>query len=112
MPEIRHFANGTDAQTITDAIKEDGAIILDNVISAEFIAALREETDPYMAGSNLGLHDFAGFKTTRTGGLMVRSVKCRELIAHEGILAASDFFEALLPEGATASDADYPYRSW
>ena len=69
MPEIKHFAKGTDAHTIVDAIKEDGAIILDNVISTEFIAALREETDPYMEGSNLGVDDFAGFKTTRTGGL-------------------------------------------
>ncbi|MBT3412118.1 MAG: phytanoyl-CoA dioxygenase family protein, partial [Halieaceae bacterium] len=88
MPEIRHFAMGTDAQTIADAVKEDGAIILDNVVSAEFIAALREETDSYMEGSNLGFDDFAGFKTTRTGGLMVRSEKCRELIAHQDILTA------------------------
>ena len=88
MPEIRHFAIGTDAQTIADAVKEDGAIILDNVVSAEFIAALREETDPYMEGSNLGFDDFAGFKTTRTGGLMVRSEKCLELIAHQDILTA------------------------
>jgi hypothetical protein len=67
MPEIRHFAMGTDAQTLADAVKQDGAIILDNVVSAEFIAALREETDSYMEGSNLGFDDFAGFKTTRTG---------------------------------------------
>ena len=92
MPEIKHFAMGADAHTIVNAIKEDGAIILDNVISTEFIAALREETDPYMGGSNLGVDDFAGFKTTRTGGLMVRSAKCRELIAHQDILAASELF--------------------
>ena len=92
MPEIKHFATGADAHTIVNAIKEDGAIILDNVISTEFIAALREETDPYMGGSNLGVDDFAGFKTTRTGGLMVRSAKCRELIAHQDILAASELF--------------------
>jgi ectoine hydroxylase-related dioxygenase (phytanoyl-CoA dioxygenase family) len=83
---------GADAHTIVNAIKEDGAIILDNVISTEFMAALREETDPYMEGSNLGADDFAGFKTTRTGGLMVRSAKCRELIAHQDILAASELF--------------------
>ena len=83
---------GTDAQTIADAVKEDGAIILDNVVSAEFIAALREETDSYMEGSNLGFDDFAGFKTTRTGGLMVRSEKCRELIAHQDILTACELF--------------------
>ena len=50
MPDIRHFTIDTPAQTIADAIKEDGAVILDNVISPEFIAALREETDPYMEG--------------------------------------------------------------
>jgi hypothetical protein len=82
MPEIRHFSLDTDAQTLADAVKEDGAIIIDDVLSAEFIAQLRTETDPYMEGSNLGFDDFAGFKTTRTGGLMVRSQKCRELIAH------------------------------
>jgi hypothetical protein len=45
-----------------------------------------------MEGSNLGFDDFAGFKTTRTGGLMVRSQKCRELIAHPDILAPCKLF--------------------
>ena len=92
MPEIRHFTLDTDAQTLADAVREDGAIIIDNVLSPEFIAELRNETDPYMESSNLGFDDFAGFKTTRTGGLMVRSKKCRELIAHPNILAPCKLF--------------------
>ena len=92
MPEIRHFTLDTDAQTLADAVREDGAIIIDNVLSPEFIAELRNETDPYMESSNLGFDDFAGFKTTRTGGLMVRSKKCRELIAHPNILAPCKIF--------------------
>ena len=68
MPDIRHFSLDTDAQTVADAVKEDGAIIIDEVLSPEFIAQLRAETDPYMEGSNLGFDDFAGFRTTRTGG--------------------------------------------
>ena len=92
MPEIRHFTLDTNAQTLTDAVTEDGAIIIDNVLSPEFIAELRNETDPYMEGSNLGSDDFAGLKTTRTGGLMVRSKKCRELIAHPNILAPCKLF--------------------
>ena len=92
MPDIRHFSLDTDAQTVADAVKEDGAIIIDEVLSPEFIAQLRAETDPYMEGSNLGFDDFAGFKTTRTGGLMVRSQKCRELIAHPDILAPCKLF--------------------
>ena len=92
MPDIRHFSLDTDAQTVADAVKEDGAIIIDEVLSPEFIAQLRTETNPYMEGSNLGFDDFAGFKTTRTGGLMVRSQKCRELIAHPDILAPCKLF--------------------
>ena len=92
MPEIRHFTLDTNAQTLADAVTEDGAIIIDNVLNPEFIAELRSETDPYMEGSNLGFDDFAGLKTTRTGGLMVRSKKCRELIAHPNILAPCKLF--------------------
>jgi hypothetical protein len=46
MPEIRHFSIDTDAQTLADAVKEDGAIIIDDVLSPDFIAQLRTETDP------------------------------------------------------------------
>ena len=31
MPEIRHFSLDTEAQTLADAVKEDGAIIIDDV---------------------------------------------------------------------------------
>ena len=92
MAEIKHFSFDTDAQTLINAVKEDGAVIIDDVLSAEFIAELRTQTDPYMESSNWGFDDFAGFKTTRTGGLMVRSQKCRELIAHPGILALCKLF--------------------
>ena len=33
MPDIRHFSLDTDAQTLSDAVKEDGAIIIDDVLS-------------------------------------------------------------------------------
>lgn len=40
MPDIRHFSLDTDAQTVADAVKEDGAIIIDEVLSPEFIGQL------------------------------------------------------------------------
>ena len=73
MPELQHLPANADASAIVAAIEQDGAVILDNVISPEFIAALREETDPYMDNTSTGDDPFAGFKTTRTGGLLVRS---------------------------------------
>ena len=95
MPQLQHLPANADASTIVAAVEQDGAVILDNVISPEFIAALREETDPYMDNTSNGEDPFAGFSTTRTGGLLIRSEKCRELIEHETILNPCREFLAL-----------------
>ena len=86
MTEIKHFSSKTDAQTIAEVLSEDGALIIDNVVSSDFIAELRSETDPYMNHTSNGEDPFAGFNTTRTGGLLIRSEKCRGLIEHSTIL--------------------------
>ena len=86
MPQLQHLPADADAEMIVAAVKKDGAVVLDDVISPEFVAALREETDPYMDHTSNGKDSFTGYKTTRTGGLMVRSAKCRDLIEHATIL--------------------------
>ncbi|MEJ6670761.1 MAG: phytanoyl-CoA dioxygenase family protein [Pseudomonadales bacterium] len=92
MPEIQHLPSGTDKHIISARLKQDGALILDDVINPEFIKALRAETDPYMDATQNGADDFTGRLTTRTGGLLMRSEKCRSLIGHPKILAACDVF--------------------
>ena len=92
MAGLKHFARNVDAQTIVETLQTDGALILDDFVSADFIDALRAETDPYMEATINGQDDFSGRKTTRTGGLMIRSEKCRELIADPHILAACNAF--------------------
>lgn len=86
MTEIKHFSSKTDAHTIAEVLSEDGALIIDNVVTSDFIAELRSETDPYMNHTSNGEDPFAGFNTTRTGGLLIRSEKCQELIEHSTIL--------------------------
>ena len=46
MSELVHLSADADAQTIVDTLTRDGALILDNVVDADFLAALRTETDP------------------------------------------------------------------
>ncbi len=94
MPNLQHLPADADSSAIVAAVQQDGAVILDNVLSDGFIAALREETDPYMEHTSNGEDHFAGHHTTRTGGLLVRSEKCRELIEHESILAPCNEFLA------------------
>ena len=88
MSELVHLSADADTQTIVDTLTCDGALILDNVVDSDFLAALRSETDPYMDATSNGSDDFAGRRTTRTGGLLMRSQKCRDLIGDPRILTA------------------------
>ena len=94
MTPLQHLPADADSGAIVAAVQQDGAVILDDVLSEDFIAALREETDPYMEHTSNGEDHFAGHHTTRTGGLLVRSAKCRELIEHETILNPCNEFLA------------------
>ena len=94
MTQLQHLPADTESSAIVAAVQQDGAVILDDVLSEGFIAALREETDPYMEHTSNGEDHFAGHHTTRTGGLLVRSEKCRELIEHDTILNPCNEFLA------------------
>ena len=94
MTQLQHLPADAESSAIVAAVQQDGAVILDDVLSEDFIAALREETDPYMEHTSNGEDHFAGHHTTRTGGLLVRSAKCRELIEHETILNPCNEFLA------------------
>ena len=94
MTPLQHLPADAESSAIVAAVQQDGAVILDDVLSEGFIAALREETDPYMEHTSNGEDHFAGHHTTRTGGLLVRSEKCRELIEHDTILNPCNEFLA------------------
>ena len=94
MTPLQHLPADAESSAIVAAVQQDGAVILDDVLNESFIAALREETDPYMEHTSNGEDHFAGHHTTRTGGLLVRSEKCRELIEHQTILNPCNEFLA------------------
>ena len=90
MPALQHFAADAAPEQMLEAIRADGAIIIDRLVSTDAIASLRAETDPYMEASQDGADDFSGRSTTRTGGLVSRSIGVRELIQHPTILSLCD----------------------
>lgn len=94
LTEIKHFAADADPQIISETLTRDGALVLDNAVDAVFLAQLRAETDPYMDATADGSDDFTGRLTTRTGGLLMRSEKCREIIGDPRILAPCEKFLA------------------
>jgi hypothetical protein len=95
MPHLEHFIADAPRDAMLQAIRRDGAIIVDALLDQNALAALRRETDPFVEASDNGSDEFTGLLTTRTGGLVMRSASCRELIQNELILALCDGF--LLP---------------
>jgi ectoine hydroxylase-related dioxygenase (phytanoyl-CoA dioxygenase family) len=95
MPSLNHLPSDTSPDAIVEALKTDGAVIVDRVLTDARIDAVKAEIDPYVEATANGRDRFTGYQTTRTGALVARSPACRELIMHPTMLAACDGF--LLP---------------
>ena len=79
MPKLRHVDNQATAQEIVKIIEEDGAVIVDNILSKNEVATLQSELHPYIRQTVYSTNEFNGFKTRRVGALLARSPMCREL---------------------------------
>lgn len=79
---------------ILDVVREDGAVILKDLLSPNRVRSVLDEVQPYIDATEEGQDDFTGFRTTRTGALVARSPGCRGLILNESVLAAARAFLA------------------
>lgn len=94
MPELVHLPSHATTEEILTILKRDGALILDGVFSAPQVQHTLTEIMPYVEATSNGSDDFAGKHTTRTGALVARSAKSREMIMHPAILEAARTFLA------------------
>jgi ectoine hydroxylase-related dioxygenase (phytanoyl-CoA dioxygenase family) len=88
MKSLEHFPAAAEAGALVEAIRRDGAAIVDDVVSGGDIDALERELGPLIERTAFGPDDFSGRRTKRTGGLVARSPKTRELVMHPLILSA------------------------
>jgi ectoine hydroxylase-related dioxygenase (phytanoyl-CoA dioxygenase family) len=74
-----------DASTadVVQQLKQDGALIIKDLISTELVDELTAEVRPYIDTTPTGRDEFTGRTTKRTGALAARSARCRDLIVHE-----------------------------
>jgi len=94
---LQHLPATADASAVAATLKSDGAVIVDRLVNPSVMDAARAELEPFLAATPIGVDDFAGRHTRRTGALIARSPTCRELITHPLVLGTT---EQLL-EGAT-----------
>lgn len=86
---LKHLAATASAEEAAAALAQDGAVIIDQLISAEAMDHLADELRPWIDATRFGPDDFAGRRTKRTGGLVGRSQGCRDLVMNPLILATT-----------------------
>ena len=92
MPKLQTLPAGASTEEILDILKRDGALILTGILSPADLDEVRAETMPYIDATPNGADDFVGHNTTRTGALVARSAKCRDLVSHPTIVKAAETF--------------------
>lgn len=92
MVELQKLDKSTDAKTIKEIMDQDGACILQDVISGPETDQLMSELMPFVERTPYGVDTFTGTQTRRTGALAAKSATCRELIIHPNILDSANEF--------------------
>jgi phytanoyl-CoA dioxygenase PhyH len=91
MPKYHLPPTATPAE-VSAAIRADGFVIVDNLVSNEVMDRVAEQLDEHIDVTPLGGDDFIGRLTRRTGSLIARSEASRELITNPLVLDTSADF--------------------
>ena len=83
-------------------IENDGYTIIENAMSADLMARIREELDPFCQGKYPGRNNFEGTRTERVYALLAKAPSVAEIIEHPATLALID---QLLPKNFLLSAA-------
>src|ERR1700722_6270999 len=83
-----HPPVSASADEICAALSEDGCVVVDRVVRPEVMDEVGQELRPFTEKTPLGADEFSGRRTRRTGGLIARSPKSRELVMNPVVLGA------------------------
>jgi hypothetical protein len=77
---IKHLAATASADQVAAALAQDGAVIVDRLVTSEVMDNVADELRPFTDATRFGPDNFSGRRTKRTGGLVGRSQGCRDLV--------------------------------
>ncbi len=77
---VPHLPASASGEEVAAILERDGAVIVDQLISRQEMDAVAAELRPFIDATGFGPDDFSGRRTKRTGALVARSKKCRELV--------------------------------
>ncbi|NQY97161.1 MAG: phytanoyl-CoA dioxygenase family protein [Henriciella sp.] len=91
---LKYLPADANPEQLVDALKTDGACILEGVLNANGLAQMKSECMPFIDATETGRDDFTGRKTTRTGALVARSAACRDAVMQPAIVGGAKAFLA------------------
>lgn len=95
MATVQHFSPSATPADIIQALLDDGAVVIDNVLDPETHARLKTDLDRHMDAIPNCQGDFYGYETKRLGLLFNKSPVFHDMALNPTILEVMDHF--LLP---------------
>ncbi|CAN5471718.1 phytanoyl-CoA dioxygenase family protein [soil metagenome] len=92
MTELNHVPPTTPVEEITEHLRRDGYVIVDDLASPELMDAVEAEMAPFIEAGAAGRNPLLGKKTKRTGAMIARSPSSRKLIQDPTILGVAGSF--------------------
>ncbi|TNF84908.1 MAG: phytanoyl-CoA dioxygenase family protein [Gammaproteobacteria bacterium] len=93
-PEATTARSTTTDQAVA-AIRDQGFIVFENLLSQDQVERIRSELAPYLQKQHMGRNDFEGFKSERVYALLAKAPAVAEIIEHPTVLP---IVGALLPK--------------
>jgi len=82
---LQHFNAASPLDDMTAALRADGAIIINELVSPDVIDQAMTELAAHIEATPYSGDDFGGRKTKRTGALIARSATTRDFVMHPTI---------------------------
>jgi len=83
---VTHLPTTATPEDVGTVLARDGAAIIDRLVGPEVMDRVQDELAAHLAATKSGQDAFSGACTRRTGGLVARSVTCRDLVMHPLVL--------------------------
>ena len=84
--QVQALRNTATAEDVIEGLKQDGCVIVRNLIPHSLLDAIYTELKPFIEATKFGRDDFAGYRTQRTGSLIARSPSFHQLAMHPLVL--------------------------
>lgn len=92
--DLKRFPSTTSPAVVSEALRTEAAVIVENALSRQFAAHLLDEVDSAIARTPTSKDSFSGTRTTRTGALVARSAACRDVVMNPFALELAKTFLA------------------